>query len=91
MRKRVLIGCMAVIMGCMLAGCGSRAYNDENGVSKSINLIEINDILNYDADTKIVYYCYRDGYEGYMSPYLSKDGRYCKYENGKVVPLERGE
>lgn len=26
-----------------------------------------------------------------MCPYISKDGQYCKYEDGKVIPLEKGE
>lgn len=91
MRKRVLIGCMTVIMGCMLAGCGSQTYHDVNGDSKSIKFGRITDILIYDNETKIVYYKYANGYEAYMSPYISKDGRYCKYKNGKVVPLEKGE
>lgn len=31
MRKGILIGCMAVIMGCMLVGCDARPhYADEN-------------------------------------------------------------
>ena len=91
MRKRILIGCMAVIIGCMLAGCGDRTYHDENGTEKSIEFKWINDGLVFDKSTHIVYYKYNEAERMYMCPYISKDGQYCKYENGKVVPLERGE
>ena len=91
MRKRLLIGCIAVIMGCILAGCDARPhYTDENNNDKITQMNEINEELVYDNNTKIVYYYY--AYDcSYMCPYISKDGRYCKYENGKVVPLEKGE
>lgn len=32
---------------------------------------------------------YRDYQYGNMTPYLSKDGRYCRYEKGKIVPIEK--
>lgn len=91
MKKKLLIGYMIVIMGCTLAGCGGRTYTNEDGVRQEVSLEEINDILSYDIETHIVYYYFLRGYTGYLSPYLSKDGRYCKYENGKIIPLEKGE
>jgi hypothetical protein len=52
---------------------------------------DINGELKYDTQTKIVYYRYVGGHVAYMCPYISKDGQYCKYEDGKVIPLEKGE
>ncbi|WP_212385304.1 hypothetical protein [Anaerostipes sp. Marseille-Q3525] len=90
MRKRLLIGCMAVIMGCMLAGCDARPhYADENNNDQITDFNQINEVLWYDSATKIVYYYPHGGV--FLCPYISKDGQYCKYEDGKVVPLERGE
>lgn len=91
MKKKLLIGCMIVVMSCMLAGCGGNEYTNEDGVRQETSLEEINDMLSYDIETHIVYYCFMRGYKGYLSPYISKDGQYCKYENGKVIPLEKGE
>ena len=59
MRKRILIGCMAIIMGCMLAGCDDNSsYYDENGINKKFTMEDINGELKYDTQTKIVYYRY---------------------------------
>lgn len=90
MRKKLLIGCMAVIMGCMLAGCDARPhYADENNNDQITDFNQINEVLWYDSATKIVYYYPHGGV--FLCPYISKDGQYCKYEDGKVVPLKKGE
>lgn len=85
MKRKIMIVITMVIMSCMLAGCDiSQTDNDGN---KLPTLEVITGEISYDTETKIVYW---DKY-GSMTPYLSKDGRYCRYENGKVVPLEKGE
>lgn len=77
------------IMSCVLVGCNAISRQDNNGnelpVLKTISN-NASDIV-YDTETKIVYW---DTY-GSLTPYLSKDGRYCKYEKGKIVPIERRE
>lgn len=77
------------IMSCVLVGCNAISRQDNNGnelpVLKTISN-NTNDIV-YDTETKIVYW---DTY-GSLTPYLSKDGRYCRYEKGKIVPIERRE
>ena len=89
MRKGILIGCMAVIMGCMLVGCDARPhYADENNNDQITDFNQINEVLWYDSATKVVYY-YPHG--RFLCPYISKDGQYCKYEDGQVVPLKKEE
>lgn len=77
------------IMSCVLVGCNAISKQDNNGnelpVLKTISN-NASDIV-YDTETKIVYW---DTY-GSLTPYLSKDGRYCKYDKGKIVPIERRE
>ena len=95
MKKKIMIGLIAAVVGCSFVGCASLTYiwQDQN---KSI---EYNDFgfvdgygdtrsaLIYNKQTKIVYWRFISGF----APYISKEGTYCKYENGKVVPLEKGE
>lgn len=48
MRKGVLIGCMAVIMGCTLVGCDARPhYADENNNDQITDFNQINEALWY--------------------------------------------
>ena len=67
----------------------------QNDAQRDSTLIEINNNLSYDKSTKIVYWYFEDGggrmSTGFMSPYISKDGRYCRYDKGKIVPIERRE
>ena len=65
----------------------------QNHAQRDSTLIEINNNLSYDKSTKIVYWYFEDGggrmSTGFMSPYISKDGRYCRYEKGKIIPIEK--
>lgn len=91
MKKILFIVFSIAIMSCMLAGCEEK----ESNTQQSAALININNILSYDNSTRIVYWYFKDGAgrtsTGFMSPYISKDGRYCRYEKGKIVPIERRE
>lgn len=43
MKKKLLVCCMATIMGCMLAGCDDgSSYYDENGINKTFTMEDIN-------------------------------------------------
>ena len=50
------------------------------------------DHLVYDDETKIVYYYFTISYKrstaGYMSPYIGKNGKFCRYVDGKIVEVE---
>ena len=83
MKKILFIVFSIAIMSCMLAGCEekeSNTYKDESDTQQSAALININNILSYDNSTRIVYWYFEDGAgrtsTGFMSPYISKDGRY---------------
>ena len=89
MKKILFVVFSMTIMSCVLVGCNAISKQDNNGnelpVLKTISN-NASDIV-YDTETKIVYW---DTY-GSLTPYLSKDGRYCKYEKSKIVPIERRE
>lgn len=96
MKNILFIVITMAIMSCMLVGCEekeSNTYKDESDTQQSAALVDINNNLSYDNSTRIVYWYFEDGAgrtsTGFMSPYISKDGRYCRYEKGKIVPVER--
>lgn len=98
MKNILFIVITMAIMSCMLVGCEekeSNTYKDESDTQQSAALVDINNNLSYDNSTRIVYWYFEDGAgrtsTGFMSPYISKDGRYCRYEKGKIVPVERRE
>lgn len=45
-----------------------------------------------DLNTKVVYYSQRSGSSQlnttYMCPYLSENGKYCRFVDGKIVEIE---
>lgn len=85
MKKIHFIVITMAIMSCMLVGCDI-SQTDDNG-NKLPTIEAITGDISYDTETKIVYW---DTY-GNMTPYLSKDGRYCRYDKGKIVPIGRSE
>ncbi len=89
MKKILFVVFSMTIMSCVLVGCNAISKQDNNGnelpVLKAISN-NASDIV-YDTKTTIVYW---DTY-GSLTPYLSKDGRYCRYEKGEIVPIERRE
>lgn len=95
MKNILFIVITMAIMSCMLVGCEetSTTYKDKSGTQQESVLVRINNNLAYDNTTKVVYWYFKDGAgrtsTGFMSPYISKDGRYCRYEKGKIVPIEK--
>lgn len=78
----VLIICLLFCSGCTEENLESRA---EQG------LIEYEDFtydIIADEETHIMYIYYCKGNNGYMSPYYSKNGKLCKYEDGKIIEVE---
>jgi len=75
-----------------LVGCdkNSQYVKDDNR-----KLTNISGLLSYDIDTRIIYYYFKDssgnqGY-GYMSPYISENGNFCKYDvnERKIIEIKK--
>ncbi len=102
MEKLVFVAFSALIIGCCAMfflptfnqnNAQQDSISIQNDVQRDSTLIKINNNLSYDKSTKIVYWYFEDGggrmSTGFMSPYISKDGRYCRYEKGKIMPIEK--
>lgn len=102
MEKLVYVAFSALIMGIVVMFIlPTSNYNNarrdstsiQNDAQRDSTLTKINNNLSYDKSTKIVYWYFEDGggrmSTGFMSPYISKDGRYCRYEKEKIVPIEK--
>lgn len=102
MEKLVYVAFSALIMGIVVMFIlptfnYNNARRDQasilNDVQRDSTLTKINNSLSYDKSTKIVYWYFENGggrmSTGFMSPYISKDGRYCRYEKVKIIPIEK--
>lgn len=78
----VLIICLLFCSGCTKENLESRA---EQGLIEYENFTY--DIVA-DEETHIMYIYRSIGNNGYMTPYYSKNGKLCKYEDGKIIEVE---
>lgn len=78
----VFIICLLFCSGCTEENLESRA---EQGL---IEYVDFTESIVADKNTHILYIHYSAGYEGYLSPYYSKNGKLCKYEDGKIIEVE---
>lgn len=84
---------LTLLLAFMLVGC--RAYSDETTLNDGIDVlfenIEEERFLFYDKNTKIIYYfmnVYRENGGCYSFPYISENGKFCRYVDGKIVEIE---
>ena len=87
--KRILIS--LTLASCIfLAGCGNKiVYTSDlpEYADAEIGIRNFSNKLVIDKNTHVVYIQISGGYAGYLSPYISPNGNYYKYENGKIVEI----
>lgn len=87
--KKIVVMLLLTLMltGCEYLPSGNTEY-DSIG---SLLPCETDPTLFYDRSTRIVYYILGEssGYQGYgyMSPYISKNGCFCRYIDGEIVEV----
>lgn len=99
----VMVAMFIIILAVTLTGCDDvpQEFNDPQVLSPGISNFENikgEDILFFDRNTQIVYYLFSTaqypnthgamGY-GYMAPYISENGNYCRYIDGKIVEIQK--
>lgn len=83
---RKFIFCLLVICLLFCSGCDSTSLNSR-AEQKDIDYVNYASIVVADSETHILY-IYHDGNRtGYICPYYSKNGKLCKYEDGKIIEL----
>lgn len=78
----ILIICLLFCTGCTEENLASRAEKGQ------IEYVDLTENIVADKDTHILYVYYRGGYQGYICPYYSENGKLCKYEDGKIIEVE---
>lgn len=78
----VLIFCLIFCTGCTEENLESRAELGQ------IEYVDFTEDIIADKDTHILYVYYSRGDNSYLSPYYSKNGKLCKYEDGKIIEVE---
>lgn len=96
MKKRtIILLILAALLLVSITACDTRRAEDVAVVqTTNFRPVEGRDDLKYDVETRFIFYLFNTnansgGYQGYgygyMAPYLSENGRYCKYINDQII------
>ncbi len=101
MKKRILVFLVLIVIVLFsLTGCTTTTRANTNDVAannmSNFKVIDGKDYLAYNLDTRVVYYMFSthdaSGYAGYgyayFAPYLSENGKYCRYINDTIVEID---
>lgn len=94
-RKVILLGVlMLTVCSCLLGCFDTSANSSDSAANEMLNFEEIatKKGLAYDKETKVIYYMastYQyNGYSyTYFAPYISENGKFCRYINGKIIEI----
>ena len=85
--KRLIL-CALII--CLLSCSGCAEENLESRAEQgTIEYVDFTKRIIADKDTHILYVKYSAGHKAYLSPYYSENGKLCKYEDGKIIEVEK--
>lgn len=94
-RKVILLGVLMLVACSFLIGCFETSVNSsDSAANEMLNFEEIEERkgLAYEKETKVIYYmASTNAYNGYsytyFAPYISENGKFCRYINGKIVEI----
>ena len=98
-RRTIVLVIVAAIMCFMLTACDDGTSSnpvDSSAISSaSFKTIDGKETLVYSTETRVVYYMFSTfeavGYQGYgysyFAPYISENGKFCRYINDKIVEI----
>lgn len=91
----VLLITIASLSGCSKSEAEHFMYDNSEKVASLPDDVEvIEDSLVYYKDTKVVYIMitldsdWDDETASYFAPYISENGKYCRYIDGDIVEIE---
>jgi len=91
MKRIVRIILLSVAIICLLC-CSGCVYESENIESRAergvIEYVDFADDVVADEDTHILYIYQNSADASTLCPYYSKNGKLCRYEDGKIIEVE---
>lgn len=90
--KKIRISLLLLICLMCCSGCEYESENIESRAERGfIKYVDFSYDVVADEDTHILYVYYSKGYNSYLSPYYSENGKLCKYEDGKIIEVNADE
>ena len=97
-KRTLILLVIGVFFICSLTACGETTSNEPDKTATELSnfkTIDGKDYLVYNLDTRVVYYMFSTresaGYSGYgysyFAPYISKNGNFCKYDDGQIIEI----
>lgn len=86
MKKLIL--CILIICLLCCSGCVESENLESRAEQGTIEYEHFADKVVVDEDTHILYIYFNVGESTYMCPYYSKNGKLCRYEDGKIIEVE---
>jgi hypothetical protein len=86
MKKLILCALIICLLCC--SGCLESEPIESKAERGAICYVDFTDEIVADKDTHILYYRYSRDYGVVLSPYYSKNGKLCRYEDGKIIEVE---
>ena len=83
---RKFIFCLLVICLLFCSGCDNENL-DSRAEKGYIDYVNFTNHVVADSETHILYIRVSAGESCAISPYYSKNGKLCKYEDGKIIEL----
>ena len=85
--RKILLGVVLVCLLCC-SGCVEYENLESRAERGTIEYEHFADNVVVDEDTHILYIHFNDGESTAICPYYSKNGKLCRYEDGKIIEVE---
>ena len=92
--KKLIVSLLLICLLCC-SGCEYESENTESRAERGvIEYVDFTDDIVADEDTHILY-IYHNGSTNFaadnavLCPYYSKNGKLCRYEDGKIMEVEK--
>lgn len=84
--KKLIVGLLIICLLCC-SGCLESENLESRAEQGTIEYVDITYHVVADEDTHILYIFYNGKNTAYICPYYSKNGRLCRYEDGKIMEV----
>ena len=90
--KKIRISLLLLICLMCCSGCEYESENIESRAERGvIEYVDFTCNVVADEDTHILYIYYTAGELAFLCPYYSKNGKLCRYEDGKIIEVNADE